>query len=255
MFSQSKVANHPSASIEVVSRHADYYGMDTPLTPPPVTTAQAAHPFTPPPGWWMASDGQWYPPAAPPQPAPKKRRGAKALLVTLASCGGLFAVVIVIAAFSTPSKSTAGPSQGVPDETTESIVDPQAAQAALEAKIVSATTPEVDPIVKNPDAYRGQVFLMVAQIAQLDGATGPCSFGARWDSDAHKYNYEYKGDNARFVSGDGAKTCPVLDGIDEDDTVRLWAESTGMEHYDTQMGGRTTAPSFRVLKAEVIAKK
>lgn len=130
-----------------------------------------------------------------------------------------------------------------------------AAQAAAEAEIANARPVNVDEIIKNPDAFKGQVFKLVSEITQFDGATGPCSFRGYWDNTSHEYNFEYAGDNAYFTSGDGISSCPTLTGIDQNDVVRLWVRSTGAYSYGTQIGGNTTAPGFEVLRAEVISKK
>jgi len=128
-----------------------------------------------------------------------------------------------------------------------------AAEAALQASITNAPFVNVDSIVKNPDAIKGQYFQMYVQIFQYDAATGPCGFLAYWDSNSHSYNFDYRGDNASFVSG-SAGVCPALNGIDEGDTVRVWTQSLGSYSYDTQSGGNTTVPKFNVLRAQVVRK-
>ena len=129
------------------------------------------------------------------------------------------------------------------------VLQAEAAEAA------SAAPVDVDTVVKDPDAVTGQVFALVTEITQYDAATGVCAFRGYWDNQAHEYNFEYAGDNALFTAGDGKSDCPVLGGIDQDDVVRVWARSEGSLTYSTQIGGSTTVPSFRVLKAEVIEKK
>lgn len=128
------------------------------------------------------------------------------------------------------------------------------AKAAAERELASAQTPNVDAIVKNPDKFKGQTFVFVVDITQYDAATGSCAFRGLWDTSYHQYNFDYKGDNAIFSSGDASKDCPVLDNIDENDIVKVWAKSTGSFSYDTQIGGNTTVPSFNVLKAELLQK-
>lgn len=128
-----------------------------------------------------------------------------------------------------------------------------AAEAALQASITNAPFVSVDAIVKNPDAVKGQYFQMYVQIFQYDAATGACGFLAYWDSSSHTYNFDYRGDNASFVSG-SAGVCPALNGIDEGDTVRVWTQSLGSYSYDTQSGGNTTVPKFNVLRAQVVRK-
>jgi hypothetical protein len=124
-----------------------------------------------------------------------------------------------------------------------------------QAAIDGAQPVDVDAIVKNPDAVTGQTFVMVVNITQFDAATGACAFRGYWDNEPREYSYEYAGDNAYFTSGDGYTNCPVLDGIDQNDTIRVWATSLGSLSYDTQVGGNTTVPSFDVLRAEVLKKE
>ena len=148
------------------------------------------------------------------------------------------------------------------DEAWSELSDPAklaaAAQSCVDQKnqadIDGAQPVSVDEIIKDPDAVTGRTFVMVVNITQFDAATGSCSFRGYWDNTQHSYNYEYAGDNAIFTSGDGYSTCPLLDGIDQNDTIKVWAKSTGSISYDTQIGGNTTAPSFNVLRAEVLEK-
>ncbi len=124
----------------------------------------------------------------------------------------------------------------------------------VEAKFGSAQPPNVDAIIKNPDAVNGQLFVMVTDISQFDAATGACAFRGYWDTQEHQYNFDYAGDNAFFTSGDGFTACPVLSGIDQNDVVRVWALSKGSKSYATQIGGNTTVPEFKVLRAQIIRK-
>lgn len=124
-----------------------------------------------------------------------------------------------------------------------------------QAAIDGAQPVDIDAIVKNPDATIGQTFTMVVLITQFDAATGACTFRGYWDNEPHEYNFEYAGDNAYFGSGDADTNCPVLDGIDQNDTIRVWATSIGSLSYDTQVGGSTTVPAFKVLRAEVLKKE
>lgn len=128
-------------------------------------------------------------------------------------------------------------------------------QQAEAVQAEAAVPPDIDAIIKDPDAVEGQVFLIVVEILQYDAATGPCAFRGYWDTRQREYNFEYEGDNALFSAGDAVSECPALGGIDQEDVVRVWARSTGSFAYDTQIGGNTTAPSFHILKAELIQKK
>lgn len=127
--------------------------------------------------------------------------------------------------------------------------------ARLEQEIANAGPANVDEIIKNPEGVKGQVFTLVSEITQFDAATGQCSFRGYWDNESHEYNFDYAGDNAFFEAGDTISDCPVLNGIDQEDIVRLTVRGGGSYSYDTQAGGNTTAPLFEVLRAEVIEKR
>jgi len=128
--------------------------------------------------------------------------------------------------------------------------------AAKEQALIGDAQPvNVDEIVKNPDATAGKAYVMVVNISQFDAATGPCAFRGYWDNTDHEWSFDFRGDNAYFTAGDEETTCPVLDGIDQNDTIRVWTRSSGSYSYDTQIGGSTTAPSFRIIKAEIIRKE
>lgn len=126
------------------------------------------------------------------------------------------------------------------------------ANDARSAAIDGAAPVSADAVVRDPNSVKGQFFVLVADIAQFDAATGPCTFRGAWGNQPHEYSFEYDGDNAVFSA---PQPCPVLDGIDQNDVVRLWVEGAGSLTYDTQIGGSTTVPSFTVLRAEIITKE
>jgi hypothetical protein len=132
---------------------------------------------------------------------------------------------------------------------TQQARDAEAAEAVANAK-----APDVDAVIKDPDTYKGQTFVVIAKVMQLDGATGPCLFRGVWDNTVHQYSIEYKGDNGVFVNGDGKRDCPTANDVDKDDVVRVWIKVLGKNSYDTQIGGNTTAPQFQVVKSEVLQK-
>jgi hypothetical protein len=127
-------------------------------------------------------------------------------------------------------------------------------QQAVDARLAAAGPVNVDEVVKNPDAVTGQFFVMVTSITQFDAATGACSFRGYWDNSDHEYSFDFAGDNAYFNSGDSVSSCPVLTGIDQNDVARVWVQSEGSFSYDTQIGGSTTVPAFKVFRAEIIRK-
>jgi hypothetical protein len=97
-------------------------------------------------------------------------------------------------------------------------------------------------VVKSPDTYAGRGYKLVACIYQFDGATGDDGFLAQ--ASWHKEPYWYTdGQNAAFT-GTAAKLAPFVEG----DIVSMSVTTLGSYSYDTQAGGNTTVPSFRVDK-------
>lgn len=119
-------------------------------------------------------------------------------------------------------------------------------KAELQGKIDKATGPserQWAQIVKDPDAHKGEVYVVYAQIWQFDAATGTDHFNAdAAPTNTMSYGY-FEGDSGWF--GGGTKQlAPYV----EDDVVVMTVQVKGSESYDTQAGGNTTVPSFTVLK-------
>lgn len=88
---------------------------------------------------------------------------------------------------------------------------------------------------------------MYGKVTQFDAATGECIFRANIAHTimASEWDYEY---NSIFTSGDGVSDCPKLDDVVTDDLVQMTVTSKGSFSYDTQVGGNTTVPMFKVEK-------
>ena len=97
-----------------------------------------------------------------------------------------------------------------------------------------------DLLVKTPDAYTGNGYVVWGCIAQFDAATGDEAFLAYSSSTSLQYWFS-DGDNALF-KGDA----DPLRAFVEDDVVSMNVISLGSFSYDTQAGGNTTVPMFRV---------
>lgn len=115
------------------------------------------------------------------------------------------------------------------------------------------TQRELALLVKNPDSFKGKTIVLYAVITQFDSATGPCTFRANIAHRKQETSWKYE-DNVVFKGGGSASDCPDLSGFVDDDEVRITATSLGSISYDTQIGGRTTVPSFRVEKITAINK-
>lgn len=122
--------------------------------------------------------------------------------------------------------------------------------AEAKAKLDNAkpmTARELARLAKKPDSYLGDTMVVWGKVTQFDAATGTCIFRANIGhaNMASEWDYEY---NSILVSGDGEEDCPKLDDIVTDDEVKITAVSMGSYSYDTQVGGNTTVPMFKVEK-------
>jgi hypothetical protein len=96
-------------------------------------------------------------------------------------------------------------------------------------------------VVKDPDKYFGRGYRIWACITQFDAATGTDAFRAN-ASYRDEPDWYLGGDNALFI-GDETK----LEDFVKGDAVALSVVDGGSYSYDTQIGGNTTAPIFRVV--------
>lgn len=139
---------------------------------------------------------------------------------------------------------------GVTRATYETAVDACAAPVIAQGVRGRCTDPvDVEQVVRDPDAFTGDCVELVVDVVQFDQATGPCGFRAYFDTTAHRWSHDYKGDNGIFVAAD---PCPFLTPVGVDDVVRVWAEIRGELSYSTTMGGTSHAVSFHVVDAELI---
>lgn len=197
-----------------------------------------------PPGWqfWLdeaAYENNRYPMLPPlrysPEVVRRKRLGA----------GWIVLLLVVIILFA-----------GCAALVSSSLSSPQGSQSSSPSKqqidaAKELTQRDLALLVKNPDSFKGKTMVLYASITQFDSATGPCTFRANI---AHK-NMEMSWDydkNSVFSGGDGVSDCPDLGTFVAKDEVRITATSLGSLSYDTQIGGRTTVPSFRVEKISAL---
>lgn len=128
------------------------------------------------------------------------------------------------------------------------------AKREAQARIANAqekSARDLSLVAKNPDSYKGQTMVVYANITQFDAATGKCIFRANiaHTNMAESYEYEH---NSIFTGGDGDTNCPALADFVADDEVRITATSMGSFSYDTQIGGNTTVPMFKVENITLI---
>jgi hypothetical protein len=109
----------------------------------------------------------------------------------------------------------------------------------------------VDEVVKNPDAFEGQAVIAFGDIVQWDVNTGTCAFHANFLGElGGRYDYDERGE---FTADE--VVCVSLEGIDQDDIVKMWVTGTGSRSYSTSIGGTNTIPTFQIDKIELVEKK
>jgi len=107
------------------------------------------------------------------------------------------------------------------------------------AKELSARTWQ--KIVKNPDRYAGDRYIVYGEINQFDAATGADTFLA---DVAHKNTTSYgffNGENT-MLTGNESK----LEDFVEGDVFKATVTVVGSFSYDTQIGGNTTVPLLTI---------
>lgn len=103
-------------------------------------------------------------------------------------------------------------------------------------------------VVRNPEAYVGQKYVIFAEVTQFDSITG----GDRFRADvAHKdirsYGYWTGGENSMVDAG-AADFSEVING----DVVKMYVVVSGVESYETTMGATLTVPIFEANILKVI---
>lgn len=170
-------------------------------------------------------------------PHPPKKRKRTVWLILLAVIVVLFAGCAII-----------GASLGT--SSTESDLESKGRAPVSQAQIDAAkelSERDLALLVKSPDSHSGKSMVIYARITQFDAATGRCTFRANISHKKMESTWDY-GENSIFRGGDGGSDCPSLEGFVVDDEVRMTVTSLGSISYETQIGGNTTVPAFRVEK-------
>ncbi|WP_108667124.1 hypothetical protein [Euzebya rosea] len=96
---------------------------------------------------------------------------------------------------------------GVDRQTYEAAVDACATPVIAQGVRGRCQDPvDVEQVVRDPDAFTGDCVELVVDIVQFDQATGPCGFRAYFDTTAHRWSHQYKGDNGIFAAADPARS-------------------------------------------------
>lgn len=184
------------------------------------------------------------------------RRGVPpvALALTLAGCGAAAISPVPLTAanptpiiiYVTPAPAASPRPATAPAPTPKPTAAPTAAPTprptprptAIAYKALSSRA--WSQLVKSPDSYTGNHYVVWGCITQFDAATGLDSFRAL--ASYKKQAYWYTDGVNTFFNGDASKLAPFV----QDDIVEMRVTSLGSYSYDTQNGGNTTVPLFEV---------
>ena len=141
---------------------------------------------------------------------------------------------------ASPTQTQEPPANGTTDK-------PKPTKTAESAEAVRPTKREWAKVVKNPEAYSEQRYIIYGQVTRFDSATGTNTFRA---DTAHT-------DTTASGSFDGANT--ILTGEDDElsdlargDIFRASVTVIGSFDNDTEMGGNTNVPYLTVNNLRVI---
>ena len=172
---------------------------------------------------------------------PRKRGRARWVVIPLL-------LVLVLFVGCTIVLSMAG-SQSGGSQLSSKNIDPVSQEQVDSA--AELTERDLAMIVKSPDDQAGKTVVIYANITQFDAATGDCIFRANVSHQRMENSWEYD-ENAIFTGEGGRAGCAALKEFDDEDQLRITATSLGSISYDTQIGGNTTVPAFRVEKIEAL---
>jgi hypothetical protein len=206
------------------------------------------------------------------QPKKPKRFGWPTLIIAsvvalgVGIVGGSASVVALgvgIVGGSDNTGTTAAPQATVTVTKTATATEPTSEPTETkQQKATNTTTPKPKPepvqavrvskrqwakIVKKPESYKGNRYIIYGQVTQFDSATGDDTFLA---DTAHRNTMSYgffDGDNALLTG-----STKQLDALVEDDVFRASVTVLGKIDYDTQTGGSTTVPLLEINSLKVI---
>ena len=103
-------------------------------------------------------------------------------------------------------------------------------------------------LVRDPDSYVGDKYVIYGYVTQFDSATGVDTFRA--DTDAIWFERRYDYDHNTMVLAEDAD---LINEVLEGDVVKMHVQIAGAYTYDTQIGGSTTAPVVLVNIIEILS--
>jgi len=149
-----------------------------------------------------------------------------------------------VSATATATQDSSKSSSPSPAKTVQS--EPKEPSKTVEA--VKVTERQWAKVVKNPDAYSGQRYIIYGQVTQLDSATGANTFRAET---AHTVTTEYgfyQGADT-VLTGDKKDLSDLVEG----DVFRATVTVIGRFDDDTNMAGNKTVPYLTVDKLKVVS--
>jgi hypothetical protein len=231
---------------------------------PPMPSGPPTQPLPQPqplPQQGMPSGGSLPPHSPAPvqeQPKKPKRFGWPTLIIA-----SVVALGVGIVGGSDNTGTTAAPEATVTVTETATATEPTSEpKETKKAEAKKTTAPERNPdsvqavrvskrqwakIVKKPESYKGDRYIIYGQVKQFDSATGDDNFLA---DTAHRNTMSYgffDGENTLLTGSE-----KQLDDLVEDDVFRASVTVLGKMDYDTQIGGNTTVPLLEVNSIKVI---
>lgn len=162
------------------------------------------------------------------------------LAATVAGCGGLAAPTVT----ATPSapRSIPAPTPTKAATTAPALVPVPASYQELDERGWSL-------VAKDPEAVKGNGYVVYGNVTQFDTITGTSTFRANVAGiDTTEYGF-FTGDNTMLVG-----TPEMLAGVAQKDVFRANVTAIGSYSYENTMGGTNTTPLLRVDSIEVIGR-
>jgi hypothetical protein len=150
-----------------------------------------------------------------------------------------------LATSPSPSVAASAPGSATPTTRTEPAVREAERRRAEEVARLDRSTyqtvsaREFALMAKNPDSWTGRKIVVYGVITQFDAATGATAFRADTGPTPTTDPYDYD-QNTIITAHDSGMAANFV----EKDTVTMFVEVQGAYTYDTQIGGKTTAPAL-----------
>lgn len=226
-------------------------------------------PLYPQPGFASASSTPQFQPqsqsASPVGSKPPKRKRFGWIAISVASLIGLTiggaigsavrgdgtaapVATATVTATETAEAKSATATEGASEASAHKTAEPKPEPKPKSVSAQSVSKRQWAKVLKKPDDYVGERYIIYGQVTQFDSATGDDTFRA---DTAHRNTMSYgffDGENT-VLSGNAEK----LDDLVADDVFRASVTVLGHVDYDTQIGGETTVALLEVNSIKVIS--